>query len=131
MPEAPPSTTPPADAARIATYLGATVGRLMYPGGWVAGERRAGAEPIWTGRDRPYAESTLRKQVRALARRGATDVVARAVERSVEQAVAASGAKAVAYTDIFDQVYWTKEPAQTPPRLAIEAIACWRLRTLA
>jgi hypothetical protein len=87
----------------------------MDPGGWVAGARRAGAEKLWTGRSRPYDESTLRKQARHLAQQGATDVLARAVEASVEQAVAHSGAKAVAYTDMFDQVYWTKEPAHAAP----------------
>ena len=34
-------------------------------------------------------------------------MVARAVEASVEQAVADSGTKAIAYTDIFDQIYWS------------------------
>lgn len=103
------------DAASIETHLAALVGRLMYPGGWMAGARRAGAEPIWTGRDRPYDESTLRKRAGELAECGGTDVVARAVEAYVERAVAASGGKAVAYTDIFDQVYWTKEPAHAGP----------------
>ena len=37
------------------------------------------------------------------------------VEQAVEQAVAASGTKAVAYTDMFDQVYWTKKPACAAP----------------
>ena len=57
----------PSDAARIEMHLGALVGRLMPTGGWVAGERRSGAEPIGTGRARPYDESTLRKHVRELA----------------------------------------------------------------
>jgi hypothetical protein len=105
----------PSDAARIEKHLGALVGRLMHPGGWVASERQAGAEPIGTRRARPYDESTLRKHARKLARSGGTDVVARAVEAQVEQAVAASGDKAVAYTDIFDQVYWTKKPAHAGP----------------
>jgi hypothetical protein len=112
-PPAPPA--PLREAAVIETHLGALVGRLMSPGGWVAGERRAGAEPIWTGRARPYDESTLRKQARQLARRGGTDLVAGAVEAQVHKAVAASGAKAIAYTDMFDQVYWTKKPAYAAP----------------
>jgi hypothetical protein len=103
------------DAPRIRMHLGALVGRLMHPGGWMAGERRSGAEPIVTGRARPYDESTLRKHARQLARSGGTDVVARVVEAYVERAVAASGEKAVAYTDIFDQVYWTKLPAHAGP----------------
>jgi hypothetical protein len=105
----------PSDAARIEMHLGALVGRLMPTGGWMAGERRSGVEPIGTGRARPYDESTLRKHARELARSGGTDIVARVVEAQVERAVAASGEKAVAYTDIFDQVYWTKRPAHAGP----------------
>jgi hypothetical protein len=105
----------PSGAARIEKHLGALVGRLMHPGGWMAGERHAGAEPMGTGRARPYDESTLRKHARELAQRGGTDVVARVVEAQVEQAVAASGENAVAYTDIFDQVYWTKKLAHAGP----------------
>ena len=105
----------PSDAARIESHLGALVGRLMQPGGWVGGERHAGAEPIGTGRVRPYDESTLRKHARQLARSGGTDIVARVVEAQVERAVAAAGGKAVGYTDIFDQVYWTKKPAHAGP----------------
>lgn len=112
-PPSPPASLP--EARLIETHLGALVGRLMCPGGWVAGQRRAGAEPLWTGRARPYDESTLRKQARQLARRGGTEVVAGAVEAQVHKAVAASGAKAIAYTDMFDQVYWTKKPAYAAP----------------
>ena len=114
----PEGTAQPAsacDATLVETHLGALVGRLMSPGGWVAGERHAGAEPIWTGRARPYEESTLRKHARQLARRGGTDVVAAAVEAQVHEAVAASGSRAVAYTDMFDQVLWTKKPAYAAP----------------
>jgi hypothetical protein len=107
---------PPAgDAASIALHLESLVGRLMPSDGWAAGERHAGAEPILTGRRRPYDESTLRKRARAMAQHGGTDLVARAVEASVEQAVAESGTRAVAYTDMFDQVYWTKKPAYAAP----------------
>lgn len=105
----------PGDAARIEMHVGALAGRLMSPGGWMAGERHAGAEPIWTGRTRPYDESTLRKHARELAQCGGTDIVARALEASVERAVAASGEKATAYTDMYDQVYWTKQPAYAAP----------------
>jgi hypothetical protein len=115
----PPPAVPSAPFARkadwIETHLGALVGRLMSPGGWIAGQRRAGAEPLWTGRARPYDESTLRKHMRHLAQQGGTEIVARAVEAQVHQAVAASGAKAIAYTDMFDQVYWTKKPAYAAP----------------
>jgi len=106
----------PGDARSIETHLGAVVGRLMRPsGGWVAGARQAGAEPLWTGRGRPYDESTLRKHVHTLVQAGGTDIVARAVEAHVERAVAASGQKGVAYTDVFDQVYWTKKPSHAGP----------------
>jgi len=114
----PKGTAQPArasDAALIATHLGALVGRLMSPGGWVAGERRAGAEPMWTGRARPYEESTLRKHARQLAQRGGADIVAGAIEAQVHEAVAASGSRAMAYTDIYDQVYWTKKSAHAAP----------------
>jgi hypothetical protein len=114
-PEETRQPAPACDAALIETHLGALVGRLMSPGGWVAGERRAGAEPIWTGRARPYEESTLRKHARQLAQRGGTDVVARVVEAQVHKAVATSGRKAMAYTDMYDQVYWTKKPAYAAP----------------
>jgi hypothetical protein len=96
-------------------HLEALSGRLMAPGGWVAGARQAGAEPLWTGRSRPYDESTLRKAAHDLVRQGGTDPLARVVEATVNQAVMDSGAKAVAYTDIYDQVYWTKKPAHAAP----------------
>jgi hypothetical protein len=54
----------------------------------MAGERQAGAEPLVTERSRPYDESTLRKRARELAQHGGVDIIARAVEASVEQAVA-------------------------------------------
>lgn len=105
----------PRKEALIAVHLEALAGRLMQSGGWVGGARCADAEPLWTGRGRPYDESTLRKDARELAQHGGTEILARAVERSVEQAVERSGAKAVVYTDMFDQVYWTKEPAHAAP----------------
>ena len=88
----------------IAMHLAVLVSRLMPAVGWTAGERHADGEPVWTGRSRPYDESTVRKRARDLAARGGTELVARTVEVSVEQAVAALGAKATAYTDMFDQV---------------------------
>ena len=106
---------PSGDAEAIAVHLAALVGRLMPSRGWLAAERHADGEPIWTGRLRPYDESTMRKRAHEFARCGGTELVARAVEASVEQAVAASGTKAVAYTDMFDQVYWTKKPAYAAP----------------
>ena len=105
----------PRKKALIQVHLEALAGRLMQSGGWVGGARCADAEPLWTGRGRPYDESTLRKDARELAQHGGTEILARAVEMSVEQAVERSGAKAVVYTDMFDQVYWTKEPAHAAP----------------
>jgi len=102
-------------------YLGALIGRLMPCRGWVAGERHAGAEPLVTGRCRPYDESTLRKKARELAQHGGTEHVARAVEASVERAVGDSGTKAVAYTDIYDG---PRSP-RTPRRLPAAASGCW------
>src|SRR5262249_10538160 len=87
---------PTKDASRIVSYLSALVGRLMPCGGWMAGEREAGAEPLVTARSRPYDESTLRKRARELAQHGGVDIVARAVQASVEQAVSESNEKATA-----------------------------------
>lgn len=106
---------PTGGAALIAMHLAVLVSRLMPAVGWVGAERHADGEPVWTGRSRPYDESTVRKRARDLAARGGTEIVARAVEASVEQAMTASGAKAIAYTDMFDQVYWTKKPAYAAP----------------
>jgi hypothetical protein len=103
------------DKAMIEIHMQALAGRVMQSGGWVGGAREAGAEPLWTGRRRPYDESTLRKEAGELAQRGGVELLARAVEVSVEKAVERSGAKAVAYTDMFDQVYWTKQPAYAAP----------------
>ncbi|HLY50914.1 MAG TPA: hypothetical protein VKR21_17120 [Solirubrobacteraceae bacterium] len=106
---------PTGGAPLIAMHLAVLVGRLMPSVGWTAAERHADGELIWTGRSHPYDESTVRKRARDFAARGGTELVARALEASVEQAVAASGAKAIAYTDMFDQVYWTKKPALAAP----------------
>jgi hypothetical protein len=107
---------PPAGTSELADdHLGALVGRLMPSGTWVTGARHAGAEPIWTGRSRPYDESTLRKRAHEFADHGGTELVVRAVEATVANAVKESGEKAVAYTDMFDQVYWTKKPAYAAP----------------
>lgn len=103
------------DAPVIERHLGALTGRVMQRGGWVGGARGADAEPFGTGRRRPYDESTLRKGARQLAQGGGVEVIARAVEASAEQAVERSGEKAVAFTDMFDQVYWSKKPAHAAP----------------
>lgn len=87
----------------------------MFPGGLTASSRYAGAEPLLTGRPRPYDESTLRRSVRALERAGGTEVVARHLNGQVATAVRASGVAATAHTDMYDQVYWTKELAHAAP----------------
>jgi len=87
----------------------------MPLGTWETGALHAGAEPVWTGRNRPYDESTLRKRAHEFVDHGATDLVTRELEASVAAAVEESGAMAVAYTDMFDQVYWTKKPAYAGP----------------
>lgn len=85
----------------------------MTPGGWCAGARRAGTEPLWTGRARPYDESTLRQGLHALVDAGAVPVATRLLEQQVAGVV---GERTVAaYTDIFDQVFWTKRPAHAAP----------------
>jgi hypothetical protein len=93
----------------IEQTLGALTGRLMRPGGWIEASHDAGAEIFWTRRPAPYAESTLRKRVRMLARAGGTTVVERAVQAQVATAVTATEgtARVVAYTDLFDAVYWS------------------------
>src|SRR5271154_6215678 len=96
-------------------HVAVLVSRLMPSVGWAAAERHADGEPIWTGRSHPYGGSTVRKRARDFAARGGADLVPRALDASVEQAVAASGEKASAYTDMFDQVYWTKKPAYAAP----------------
>lgn len=112
-------TTRPGAPKRQARWtnirLGALAGRLMFPGGLTAASRHAGAEPMWTGRPRPYDESTLRRRARRLERSGAVGIVSRVLERQVECAVKASGAPAVAHTDMYDQVHWSKQLAHAAP----------------
>ena len=65
----------PRKKALIEVHLEALAGRLMQSGGWVGGARCADAEPLWTGRSRPYDESTLRKDARELLQQGVLAVV--------------------------------------------------------
>lgn len=103
----------PERAARVQRTLQALTGRLLAPGGWTAGTRNAGAEPLCTGRAHPYEESSLRKAARAFSASGAVGFTERLLEQQVHRAV---GKKEVtAYTDLFDQVYWTKKPAHAGP----------------
>lgn len=84
----------------------------MHPGGWTAAARFAGAEPLWTGRARPYDESTLRRVADCLEAEGGAAHVAAVLRRQVDCAVRATGDPVVAYTDVFDQPWYTKAPAR-------------------
>lgn len=101
-----PACTRTAEA--LEPKLAATCGRLLFPGGLTAATRQAGAEPLVTGRAQPYASSTLRRDLKAMAAAGAAAVVERAVERQVERAVGSAAHSALAHTDMFDQPYFTK-----------------------
>ncbi len=105
-------------------HLEAMAGRMLAPGGWVAGHRRALAETWWTGRARPYDESTLRKSARAMVATGAVAVAERVLLAQVRRAV--GDASVTAYTDIYDQVYWTKRLAWAGPvgGLGNRVLAC-------
>ena len=81
----------------------------------MASGRHSGAEPLSTGRERPYDESTLRKRAGVWAQAGGAQIVARHLEAQVENAVVAAGPKVVAYTDIHDQPFYTKKPAHAGP----------------
>jgi len=64
------------------------------------------------------------------AKHGATDVLAQHLQAQVENAVAASGGEqAMAFTDMFDQPFFTKKPAHAGPigRLGnrILGATCW------
>jgi hypothetical protein len=97
--------------------LRALTGRLLRRDGWLGAARETGAETLVTGRAQAYAESTLRKNARRMARAGAVPIVTRALERQVAQAVAASppAARTALYTDMFDQVFWSKRPTHAGP----------------
>jgi hypothetical protein len=91
------------------------VGRLLFPGGLGAASRHAGAEPLVTGRARPFDESILRRSARAMSTNGGVEIVARHVAAGAEREVRKSGEKAVGFTDLYDQVLFTKKPAHAGP----------------
>ena len=107
-------------------WLGALVPRVMYPGSLAAAARRAAAEPLWTGRPRPYDESTVRQAALRLDAEGASALVADAVWKQVTDAVARADEEVIAYTDMFDQPYYTKKFAHAAPigRLGNRLLAC-------
>jgi hypothetical protein len=107
-------------------WLGALVPRMMYPGSLAAAARHAAAEPLWTGRPRPYAESTVRQAALRLDAEGASALVADAVWKQVTDAVARADQEVIAHTDMFDQPYYTKKFAHAAPigRLGNRLLAC-------
>ena len=106
----------PEAAPRHERLLGALCGRLLCKGGWTATSRHAGGEPLWTGRERPYDPSTMRRWANTMAQQGGTNIVAQHLHAQVERAVAASdGSKVTAFTDMFDQPFFTKKPAHAGP----------------
>lgn len=114
----------PERADRFERNLGALAGRLLAPGGWTAGARRADAEVLWTGRERPYEESTLRQAAREMSALGAVTHAEQQLEQQVRRAVGASDV--TAFSDLYDQVNWTKKPAWAGPvgSLGNRKLAC-------
>jgi len=98
----------------------------MHPGSLAAAARHAAAEPLWTGRPRPYAESTVRQAALRLDAEGAWALVADAVWKQVTVATAMADEEVIAYTDMFDQPYYTKKFAHAAPigRLGNRLLAC-------
>jgi hypothetical protein len=96
-------------------WLGALVPRVMHPGGWTHAARFAGAEPLLTGRTRIYDESTLRHAANQLDAEGCSARVAHAMWSQVDGAVRAADEQVLAYTDLFDQPYYTKKLAHAAP----------------
>lgn len=76
----------------------------MLPGSLAAAARQAGAEPLWTGRPRTYAESTLRLVADRMDAQGAWCHVRSAVWRQVTHAVAKVDDEVIAYTDMENQL---------------------------
>ena len=107
-------------------WLGAFIPRVMHSGSLAAAARHAAAEPLWTGRPRPYAESTVRQAALRLDAEGASALVANAVWKQVTVATAMADEEVIAYTDMFDQPYYTKKFAHAAPigRLGNRLLAC-------
>lgn len=106
--------------------MGAFIPRVMFPGSLAAAARHVAAEPLWTGRARPYAESTVRQAALRLDAEGASALVADAVWKQVTDATARADEEVIAYTDMFDQPYYTKKFAHAAPigRLGNRLLAC-------
>lgn len=93
--------------------LDALCGRLLY-GPWTHGPRNSNLETCVCFRDRPFDESSVRRFARALHERGATDVAAQRLASQVHQALRGA-ADVHGYTDMFDQVFWSKTPMHAGP----------------
>jgi len=81
----------------------------------MSASRVAGAEPLFTGRTRVYDESTLRHAADQLDAEGCSARVAKAMWSQVDGVVRAVDEEVLAYTDMFDQPYYTKEYAHAAP----------------
>lgn len=105
-------------------HLVALTGRLLCGGGWAAGHRCAGAEPLATGRAGAYDESTVRKAARSLTAQGAVAVAEDLLQKQVHRATGKASVEA--FTDLYDQVYWTKKNAWAAPvgSLGNRLLAC-------
>jgi hypothetical protein len=90
-------------------------GRLLHGQEWQNTEANARGEILWTGRATEYAASTVRKSARTLATGGATAMMNVQVREQVHAACKGTQGPVRAYTDMFDQVYWSKKPAHAGP----------------
>lgn len=113
----------PREVARTTTILGALTGRLLTRGGLAAASRDAGGETLFTGRSRPYSEAWLRQEAERIELAGGA--VACSEQVFAQVTTAARGHVVTAFTDMFDQVWWTKLPAHAGPigRLANRCLA--------
>lgn len=114
----------PEASSSVPSLLVALTGRLLSGGGWATGQRGAGAEPLATGRARPYDESTVRKAARALSEQGAVAHAHVVLQQQVHRATGQGSVEA--FTDLYDQVYWTKKNAWAAPvgSLGNRLLAC-------
>ena len=103
----------PREVARTTTILGALTGRLLTRGGLAAASRDAGGETLFTGRSRPYSEAWLRQEAGRIELAGGALACSSQVFAQVT--TAAKGYVVTAFTDMFDQVWWTKLPAHAGP----------------
>lgn len=103
----------PREVVRTTTILGALAGRLLTRGGLAVASRDAGGETLFTGRSRPYSEAWLRQEAERIELAGGA--VACSEQVFAQVTTAARGHVLTAFTDMFDQVWWTKLPAHAGP----------------